>query len=170
MTAYYRLPRSIFDTTDADVPQGYAGFSQSPQLGSFVLYEQPLTLDETLKYMLTYAGEKPASKAQIQAVLGSTAIIPKLPCALVVVSKARGKYRLPVTPAVICLPAPDREICCTECVNWFLGCLNGRERWKDKAITPNWRYIRLSDGTGSTLCDAFSYHPDPRRKGRAVYD
>lgn len=63
-----------------------------------------------------------------------------------------------------------REPHCLECANWFLGCLNGREKWKDKAIMPNLRDVVLRDGSKSKLCDAFYLDPNPKRKGRAVYD
>jgi hypothetical protein len=63
-----------------------------------------------------------------------------------------------------------REPHCLECSNWFLGCLNGREKWKDKAITPNFRTVTLIDGTHSTLCDAFNLDPNPYRHGRVVSD
>ena len=33
---------------------------------------------------------------------------------------------------------------CENCVCWFLGCLNGRKKWKDKAITPNLRCVGQS--------------------------
>lgn len=62
-----------------------------------------------------------------------------------------------------------REEHCIECSSWFLGCLNGREKWKDKAITPNHRTVQLKDGEKSFVCDAFKLHPDPNRRGRAVY-
>lgn len=64
----------------------------------------------------------------------------------------------------------EREPHCIECVKWFLGCLNGREKWKDKAAMPNLRQVTLSDGSQSHVCDAFEFHPDPCRKGRAVWD
>lgn len=63
-----------------------------------------------------------------------------------------------------------REPHCLECSNWFLGCLNGREKWKDKAITPNYHQVTLRDGTNSHLCDAFNLDPNPCRKGRVVFD
>lgn len=63
-----------------------------------------------------------------------------------------------------------REPHCLECSNWFLGCLNGREKWKDKAITPNYRQVVLRDGTNSHLCDAFNLDPNPCRHGRVVFD
>lgn len=63
-----------------------------------------------------------------------------------------------------------RVHCCTECSNWFFGCLNGREKWKDKAIMPNHREFKLESGTVESVCDAFVMHPDPCRKGRAVWD
>lgn len=59
---------------------------------------------------------------------------------------------------------------CRECVNWFLGCLNGREKWHDKAITPNFRHEADPDGTTRMLCDAFEFDPDPHRHGRIVYN
>lgn len=64
----------------------------------------------------------------------------------------------------------EREPHCLECSAWFLGCLNGRERWKDKAVQPNHRQVTLKDGTKSFLCDAFDLDPNPCRKGRAVFD
>lgn len=64
----------------------------------------------------------------------------------------------------------EREPECLECANWFLGCLNGREKWGDKAITPNKRYITLKDGTKGMLCDAFQLDPNPNRHGRVVFD
>jgi hypothetical protein len=63
-----------------------------------------------------------------------------------------------------------RDKHCRECSNWFLGCLNGREKWKDKAITPNHRHVQLEDGTYSSVCDAFQLDPNPNRKGRVVSD
>ena len=62
-----------------------------------------------------------------------------------------------------------RDEHCIECSNWFLGCLNGREKWKDKAVMPNHRRVQLKDGDTSFVCDAFNLHPDPERKGRVVY-
>ena len=61
-----------------------------------------------------------------------------------------------------------REHHCLECASWFLGCLNGREKWKDKAIRPNLRTVTLQDGSTSQLCDAFQLDPNPKRKGRVV--
>lgn len=63
-----------------------------------------------------------------------------------------------------------REKHCRECSAWFLGCLNGRERWKDKAIMPNLHKVRLEDGTSASVCDAFQLDPNPNRKGRIVSD
>jgi hypothetical protein len=63
-----------------------------------------------------------------------------------------------------------REQHCRECANWFLGCLNGRETWKDKAITPNERSVRLEDGSIASVCDAFKLDPNKGRKGRVVSD
>lgn len=65
---------------------------------------------------------------------------------------------------------PLREAHCRECVNWFLGCLNGREKWKDKAVTPNYRRVRLQNGETGGLCDAFEWDPNPHRHGRVVWD
>ena len=67
------------------------------------------------------------------------------------------------------LSKDGRDQHCIECYSWWLGCLNGREKWSDKAITPNKRDVLLSDGTKSVVCDAFGLHPDPERKGRVVY-
>jgi hypothetical protein len=63
-----------------------------------------------------------------------------------------------------------RDEHCRECSNWFLGCLNGREKWKDEAITPNHRSVRIEDGTRSHVCDAFSLDPNAKRNGRVVSD
>jgi hypothetical protein len=63
-----------------------------------------------------------------------------------------------------------REHCCDECSKWFLGCLNGREKWKDEAIRPNFRWVTLEDGSRGGMCDAFELHPDPCRQGRVVWD
>ena len=54
--------------------------------------------------------------------------------------------------------------CCELCVHWFLGCLNGRKEWKDKAITPNQRFVG-----DRMLCDNFEWDPNPERLGRVVY-
>lgn len=36
---------------------------------------------------------------------------------------------------------------CRQCVYWFLGCLRGREKWKDKPVHPNIRFDgRIGDG------------------------
>lgn len=73
---------------------------------------------------------------------------------------------------------------CRLCAKWFLGCLNGREKWADKAITPNMRYagqsgqefpnaqvldIPEAEYPLRMFCDAFEWDPDPERLGRAVY-
>ena len=68
------------------------------------------------------------------------------------------------------LEATDGRVhSCRECSSWFLGCLNGREQWKDKAIMPNLRNFTLEDGTVARVCDDFTMHPDPCRKGRVVW-
>jgi hypothetical protein len=76
-------------------------------------------------------------------------------------------------------PGPD----CEKCVYWFLGCLRGREKWKDAADTPN---IRFEGADGKVypykggkvpkkalplrmVCDGFEADPDPTRLGRAVW-
>jgi hypothetical protein len=64
----------------------------------------------------------------------------------------------------------EREHHCRECSSWFLGCLNGREKWSDKAVRPNFRWVTLQDGSTAGLCDAFQLDPNPYRKGRAVFD
>lgn len=78
-------------------------------------------------------------------------------------------------------PGPD----CRRCVYWFLGCLRGREKWSDEAVTPNIRF-EGADGKvyayrGQTeetppvayplrmVCDGFEADPDPQRLGRAVW-
>jgi hypothetical protein len=63
-----------------------------------------------------------------------------------------------------------RDEHCLQCSEWFLGCLNGREKWKDKAITPNHRNVELEDGSTSSVCDAFQLDPNPKRNGRVVSD
>lgn len=72
---------------------------------------------------------------------------------------------------------------CQMCVNWFLGCLNGRNKWQDKVVQPN---IRFAGADGRTyprfgddppeeafpmrmICDAFEPDPNPERMGRVVY-
>jgi hypothetical protein len=73
---------------------------------------------------------------------------------------------------------------CEQCVYWFLGCLRGRKKWKDKADTPN---IRLEGADGKVypysgggpvpqaamplrmVCDGWTADPDPTRMGRAVW-
>ncbi len=73
---------------------------------------------------------------------------------------------------------------CRRCVFWFLGCLRGREQWKDKPDTPN---IRFEGADGNAypyrggkdlpkkayplrmVCDGFEADPDPERLGRAVW-
>jgi len=69
-------------------------------------------------------------------------------------------------------------------VNWFLGCLRGREKWSDEAVTPNIRFegadgrIYPYRGGGEVpkyayplrmVCDGFEADPDPNRLGRAVW-
>ena len=56
-----------------------------------------------------------------------------------------------------------RLVGCKECTYWFLGCLRGRQEWKDKADTPNARIVN-----GRLRCDAFEWDPDEERQGRAV--
>lgn len=63
-----------------------------------------------------------------------------------------------------------RDEGCTECSFWFLGCLRGREKWKDKAIRPNYRRVVRRDGTGTGVCDGFELDSDPHRHGRIVYN
>lgn len=63
-----------------------------------------------------------------------------------------------------------REKCCENCQAWFLGCLNGREKWKDKAIQPNHRRVRREIGEIDFVCDAFQLDPNKGRKGRVVSD
>ncbi len=70
---------------------------------------------------------------------------------------------------------------CCLCVSWFLGCLHGRRKWQDKAITPGFRYVGQSGkeyGKHENIpeaeyplrmfCDAFNWDPDPERLGRAA--
>ncbi len=77
---------------------------------------------------------------------------------------------------------PIRLADCLECAKWFLGCLNGREKWEDKAKTPNLRYIGQSGKVYTPdeltapedeypmrmICDDFEWDPDPNRHGRVV--
>lgn len=122
MVTFYRLPQSIFDTTDEQVPRGYAGFSHIPNYGSFVLYEQPLNGLLLAQYGLEYAGEKPPSKTQIRSALGTVEIAPNtLP--MLPAPKARGRYALPETPEVIHLPAwntlPLNTIVCMDALDFL---------------------------------------------------
>ena len=64
----------------------------------------------------------------------------------------------------------EREHHCRECSSWLLGCLNGREKWSDKAVKPNYRTVTLRDGSSAGLCDAFNLDPNPCRQGRVVFD
>lgn len=69
---------------------------------------------------------------------------------------------------------------CRGCVHFFLGCLNGRKKWTDKASTPNFRYAGQSgreyidppsvesEFPLRCFCDAFEADPDPSRRGRVV--
>lgn len=70
---------------------------------------------------------------------------------------------------------------CRRCANWFLGCLNGREKWADDAVRPNFRYAGQSgaeytdydkapgaDRPLRRVCDAFEWHPDPEVQGRVI--
>jgi hypothetical protein len=75
---------------------------------------------------------------------------------------------------------------CPLCVNWFLGCLNGRQNWTDKAVHPNFRFVGVSGKEYSysirhenipgaeyplrMFCDAFEWDPKPERLGRVVYE
>lgn len=73
---------------------------------------------------------------------------------------------------------------CVLCIAWFLGCLNGRKKWKDEAVTPNYRYAGQSGKEYPKAdvlsipdeeyplrgyCDAFKWDTSPERLGRAVY-
>jgi len=70
---------------------------------------------------------------------------------------------------------------CILCQSWFLGCLNGREKWKDKAVSPGKKYIGKSGAEFEpeeippdheypvrAYCDAFTWDIDPDRLGRVV--
>ena len=54
---------------------------------------------------------------------------------------------------------------CEECCHWFLGCLNGRKKWKDKTITPNLRFLdqNKAGGHDRMRCDAFDWRPEAIR-------
>ncbi len=72
---------------------------------------------------------------------------------------------------------------CLSCANWFLGCLNGRKIWKDKAIMPNLRSVGKSGKEYTdeelpedkdeyplrTFCDNFFQDPRPERQGRVIF-
>ena len=71
---------------------------------------------------------------------------------------------------------------CPLCVNWFLGCLNGRNTWMDKSVKPGFCYTGQSDeeyvlcadipSTEFPLrmhCKAFTWDPNPERLGRVVF-
>ncbi|MEN8134292.1 MAG: hypothetical protein ABFS18_01980 [Thermodesulfobacteriota bacterium] len=72
---------------------------------------------------------------------------------------------------------------CRLCACWFLGCLNGREKWEDKAITPNMVVVGQSGKVypdknyptteteyplTAMFCNAFIADPRPERRGRVV--
>jgi protein gp37 len=59
---------------------------------------------------------------------------------------------------------------CRECRYHFLGCLNGRTEWKDKAVTPNFRSSGHNDffGCPDCLCDAFEWGLHSEDHGVAV--
>lgn len=63
-----------------------------------------------------------------------------------------------------------RQAGCSECSHFFLGCLNGRKKWKDEAITPNWRASGHEDyfGRQDSICDAFRWARHGRGHGVAV--
>ena len=63
-----------------------------------------------------------------------------------------------------------RQPGCSECRSFFLGCLHGRKKWKDVAITPNWREAEQKDyfGHPDSICDAFNWSADGRGHGVAV--
>lgn len=54
---------------------------------------------------------------------------------------------------------------CDECCHWFLGCLNKRMTWKDKAIMPNLRFLdpNKEGGYNRTRCDDFEWRPELNR-------
>lgn len=59
---------------------------------------------------------------------------------------------------------------CSECRFHFLGCLRGRKRWEDEAVSPNFRACDHRDYFGSPehTCDGFEWHKDPVGHGVAV--
>lgn len=54
---------------------------------------------------------------------------------------------------------------CEECYHWFFGCLNGRDKWQDKANTPNLRFLdpNTKGGHDRMRCDAFDWRPESIR-------
>lgn len=63
-----------------------------------------------------------------------------------------------------------RAVGCRECTYWFLGCLHGREKWHDQAVTPNKRYFANGLGEPAMRCDAFEWDHDEERRGRCVVE
>jgi hypothetical protein len=71
---------------------------------------------------------------------------------------------------------------CPLCVNWFLGCLNGRNKWADKSVKPGFcytgqsskEYISCADIPPTEYplrmhCKAFIWDPNSERLGRVVF-
>jgi protein gp37 len=59
---------------------------------------------------------------------------------------------------------------CSECRYFFVGCLHGRKKWKDEAVTPNYRTCehRSYFGHEEYICDSFKWHKDSVGHGVAV--
>lgn len=68
------------------------------------------------------------------------------------------------------LPAVHGSTSCKSYRFWFLGCLHGREEWKDKSVRPNFRVLNMYTPQAVGLCDAYEADPDPERQGRVLYE
>jgi len=63
-----------------------------------------------------------------------------------------------------------RQQACSECRSFFLGCLRGRNEWKDEPVTPNFRATGKVDWwhRPDHVCDGFRWNPRGDQHGVAV--
>ena len=75
------------------------------------------------------------------------------------------KTMIPDNAINILSTGEQRKPDCDECEHWFLGCLNGRKKWEDKAITPNLRFLNPNQNGGydRMRCDAFAWRRECMR-------
>lgn len=59
----------------------------------------------------------------------------------------------------------QRKPDCDECSHWFLGCLNGRKKWRDKAKILNLRFLDKNENGGydRMRCDEFEWRRECMR-------